>query len=46
MLRVGIIGYGRRIAHMAKEMGVYRIPYVVSAVADPRAAEIQAQGDP
>lgn len=46
MLRVGIIGYGRRIAHMAKEMGVYHIPYVIAAVADPRAAEIQAQGDP
>lgn len=46
MLRVGIIGYGRRIAHMAKEMGVYHIPYIISAVADPRAAEIQAQRDP
>jgi len=46
MLRVGIIGYGRRIAHMAREMGVYHIPYVVSAVADPRAEILQAQGDP
>ncbi|MBC7239163.1 MAG: Gfo/Idh/MocA family oxidoreductase, partial [Chloroflexi bacterium] len=46
MLRVGIIGYGRRIAHMAREMGVYHIPYVVSAVADPRAETLQAESDP
>jgi predicted dehydrogenase len=45
MLRVGIIGYGRRVAHMAKAMNVFGIPYQVVAVADPRASEIQAQND-
>lgn len=46
MLQVGIIGYGRRIAHMARELGVFGIPYRVAAVADPRAEALQAAGDP
>ncbi|HEY64768.1 MAG TPA: Gfo/Idh/MocA family oxidoreductase [Caldilineae bacterium] len=46
MLRVGIIGYGHRIEHMAKAMTVFGIPYRVAAIADPRAAEIQARQDP
>jgi predicted dehydrogenase len=46
MLRVGIIGYGRRISHMAKAMQMFNIPYQVVAVADPRAAEIREQDDP
>ncbi len=46
MLNVGIIGYGRRISHMAKNLAIFGIPYQVAAIADPRAAEIQAQNDP
>lgn len=45
MLRVGIIGYGARVAHMAKGLSVWGIPYQVRAVADPRAAVLQAQED-
>ncbi len=45
MLRVGIIGYGRRIAHMAKALAMWEIPYRVTAVADPRWADIQAEQD-
>ena len=45
MLRIGIIGYGNRVSHMAKALHVYGIPYQVTAIADPRAAEIQASGD-
>ncbi|GIV77276.1 Gfo/Idh/MocA family oxidoreductase [Litorilinea aerophila] len=45
MLQVGIIGYGRRIAHMAKMLGIYGIPYRIAAIADPRWREIQAQED-
>ncbi len=46
MLNIGIIGYGGRVSHMAKELGTFKIPYRVAAIADPRAAEIQAAGDP
>lgn len=46
MLRLGIIGYGRRIAHMAKNLAIFGIPYQVTAVADLRASEIQAENDP
>ena len=46
MLRIGIIGYGRRIAHMAKELAIFGIPYRVTAVADPRGDRIQADNDP
>lgn len=45
MLRVGIIGYGARIAHMAKQLKIFGIPYQVTAVADPRADEIKAKDD-
>ncbi|MBM3188712.1 MAG: Gfo/Idh/MocA family oxidoreductase [Chloroflexi bacterium] len=46
MLRVGIIGYGSRVSHMAKGLAVYGIPYRVVAIADPRAAEIREANDP
>ena len=46
MLRVGIIGYGRRISHMAKGLDIFGIPYRVTAVADPRSDRIQADNDP
>ena len=46
MLRVGIIGYGRRIAGMAKGLDIFDIPYKVTAVADPRSDRIQAGNDP
>ena len=40
MLQVGIIGYGRRIENMARAMAMFGLPYRVTAVADPRAAEL------
>ena len=46
MLRVGIIGYGRRIAGMAKGLDIFDIPYRVTAVADPGSERIQAANDP
>ena len=46
MLRIGIIGYGRRIVHMAKELNIFGIPYRVTAVADPRSDSIRAINDP
>ena len=46
MLRIGIIGYGRRIAGMARGLDIFDIPYRVTAVADPRGDEIQAINDP
>lgn len=46
MLRVGIIGYGNRISHMAKALDVFGFPYRVAAIADPRNAEIEADNDP
>jgi len=44
-LRIGIIGYGRRVAHMARALAMWDIPYRVTAIADPRAAAIQAEND-
>lgn len=41
MLRVGIIGYGGRVSHMAKNLGDFSIPYRVTAVVDPRAEELR-----
>ncbi|MXZ21284.1 MAG: Gfo/Idh/MocA family oxidoreductase [Caldilineaceae bacterium SB0665_bin_25] len=46
MLRIGIIGYGRRISNMAKGLDIFDIPYKVTAVADPRGDRIQADNDP
>ena len=46
MLRLGIIGYGRRISNMAKGLDIFDIPYRVTAVADPRRDRIQAGNDP
>ena len=45
MLNIGIIGYGSRVSNMAKELRIFNIPYQVTAVADPRHAELQAQND-
>ena len=45
MLKIGIIGYGSRVSGMARMLGIYRIPYRVAAVADPRAEEIKARDD-
>lgn len=45
MLRVGIIGYGGRVSHMARALSVFHIPYRVAAVADPRWRDIQAADD-
>ena len=46
MLNVGVIGYGGRVSHMAKALGMYEIPYRLAAIADPRAEEIRRAGDP
>jgi predicted dehydrogenase len=46
MLNVGVIGYGGRVSHMAKALGMYEIPYRLAAIADPRAEEIRRTGDP
>ena len=46
MLRVGIIGYGGRISHVAKAMGAFGIPYRVVGIVDPRAEEIESAADP
>jgi predicted dehydrogenase len=45
MLRVGIIGYGARVSHMARALKIFGIPYQVTAVADPRAEQLRAQDD-
>lgn len=45
MLRIGIIGYGGRVSHMAREMGIFGIPYRIAAVADPRGEQLAASGD-
>jgi len=46
MLRIGIIGYGRRVSGMARHLSIWGIPYRVAAVADPRAEEIRRANDP
>jgi len=46
MLNIGIIGYGRRVSGMAKRLAMYKIPYRVAAIADPRASSISSEGDP
>lgn len=45
MLRIGIIGYGGRIAHMARSLKPFGIPYAVTAVADPRGEAVKANDD-
>lgn len=45
MLRIGIIGYGNRVAHMARALHVWNIPYQVTLIADPRADLIRANDD-
>lgn len=46
MLKVGIIGYGGRVSHMAKNLADFSIPYRVTAIVDPRAEELRALDDP
>ncbi|MEN6478077.1 MAG: Gfo/Idh/MocA family oxidoreductase [Anaerolineales bacterium] len=46
MLRIGIIGYGNRISHIARDMGMFGIPYAVTAVADPRSEQLASLADP
>ncbi|MHB0875020.1 MAG: Gfo/Idh/MocA family protein [Anaerolineae bacterium] len=46
MLKVGIIGYGGRVSHMAKNLADFSIPYRVTAIVDPRAEELRASEDP
>ncbi|MCM8814772.1 MAG: Gfo/Idh/MocA family oxidoreductase [Candidatus Omnitrophica bacterium] len=41
MLRVGIIGFGLRVSHMAAAMKVFSIPYKIAAIADPAWPEIK-----
>lgn len=41
MLRVGIIGFGLRVSHMAASMKVFEIPYKIAAIADPAFEEIK-----
>jgi predicted dehydrogenase len=45
VLRIGIIGYGARIADLARSLAVYGIPYAVTAVADPRGEAIKVGDD-
>ncbi len=46
MLNVGVIGYGGRVSHMAKALGMYEISYRLAAIADPRMEEIKRTADP
>ncbi len=41
MLKVGIIGFGLRVSHMAAYMKVFGIPYRIAAIADPAVEEIE-----
>lgn len=41
MLRIGIIGFGLRVSHMASAMKPFGIPYKIVAVADPACEEIK-----
>lgn len=45
MLRIGIIGYGNRVSHMARGLAIWNIPYQVTMVADPRGDAIRAKDD-
>ena len=42
MLNVGIIGYGSRASHMAHRLAIFDIPYRITAIADPRAEELES----
>lgn len=46
MLKIGVIGYGGRGRGLLKDMQVFRIPYAVTALVDPRAQEIRTLNDP
>ncbi|MCX7704765.1 MAG: Gfo/Idh/MocA family oxidoreductase [bacterium] len=41
MLKVGIIGFGLRVSHMAAAMKVFGIPYKIAAITDPAFQEIE-----
>lgn len=45
MIRIGIIGYGNRVSHMARGLNIWGIPYQVTLVADPQAEQIKAHDD-
>jgi len=45
LLKIGIIGYGDRIAGLVRQMRQYDIPFQITAITDPRAAAIQASAD-
>jgi len=41
MLKVGIIGFGLRVSHMAAAMKIFDVPYKIAAIADPAAEKIE-----
>ena len=45
MLKIGVIGYGLQASTIAKMIGNYDVPYCLSAICDPRIAEIKAEND-
>ncbi len=45
MLKIGIIGYGRRVPTMAKRLSVVDVPHRIAAIADPRKDEIKESDD-
>ena len=45
MLNIGIIGYGGRVSHMARDLAIWGEPYRIAAVADPRHEELAASAD-
>ena len=45
MLKVGVIGYGDRIAGLVKQMRNFDIPFQITAITDPRAEALKASGD-
>jgi len=45
MLKIGVIGYGDRIAGMVRLMSTFDIPFKVIAISDPRSDEIRKSND-
>jgi predicted dehydrogenase len=46
MLKVGIIGYGNRISHVARMCRKFGVPMKIQGIADPRHSELKAKNDP
>jgi len=44
LLKIGIIGFGGRVSSMSRNLDIFKIPYKVVAICDPRAEEIKATG--